>query len=207
MGKTQDGIIDAHANGAGGVYDGTLVGQGHGSHVWRGDGRRAWRRGIGERVLERLVRVFLVCEWAGLMCFLGCKVWVPAGRFWAMDHHAPQKAEKEGRWGKEASQGRWSGSVYTRPRGGGAWRGWRGDTGKSTTAHSRRVYAQPRLQTRSPVAPRPVPEPKREDEDDPDDPNLTKPIPRYNAMLAVLRNTLYMYVLPFRRRMGPNALV
>ena len=45
------------------------------------------------------------------------------------------------------------------------------------------------------MATRPVPEPKREDEDDPDDPNLTKPMPRYNAMLAVLRNTLYMYVL------------
>ncbi|KIJ63011.1 hypothetical protein HYDPIDRAFT_113512 [Hydnomerulius pinastri MD-312] len=30
-------------------------------------------------------------------------------------------------------------------------------------------------------------------EADPDDPNLTKPLPRYNAMLAVLRNTLYIY--------------
>jgi hypothetical protein len=29
---------------------------------------------------------------------------------------------------------------------------------------------------------------------DPDDPNLTIPLARYNAMLAVLRNTLYMYV-------------
>lgn len=28
---------------------------------------------------------------------------------------------------------------------------------------------------------------------DPDDPNLTTPMPRYNAMLAVLRNTLFMY--------------
>ena len=28
---------------------------------------------------------------------------------------------------------------------------------------------------------------------DSDDPNLTAPLPRYNAMLAVLRNTLYMY--------------
>jgi hypothetical protein len=28
---------------------------------------------------------------------------------------------------------------------------------------------------------------------DPDDPNLTIPLTRYNAMLAVLRNTLYMY--------------
>ncbi|KAF5347577.1 hypothetical protein D9756_010671 [Leucocoprinus leucothites] len=28
---------------------------------------------------------------------------------------------------------------------------------------------------------------------DPDDPNLTLPIPRYNAMLAVLRNSLYIY--------------
>jgi hypothetical protein len=56
------------------------------------------------------------------------------------------------------------------------------------------------------VATRPVPEPKREDEDDPDDPNLTKPIPRYNAMLAVLRNTLYMYVVSFRYRMDANAV-
>jgi hypothetical protein len=31
-------------------------------------------------------------------------------------------------------------------------------------------------------------------EPDPDDPLLSTPIPRYNAMLAVLRNTLYMYV-------------
>jgi hypothetical protein len=28
---------------------------------------------------------------------------------------------------------------------------------------------------------------------DPDDPHLTIPLPRYNAMLVVLRNTLYMY--------------
>ena len=33
-----------------------------------------------------------------------------------------------------------------------------------------------------------------EPEADPDDPLLSTPIPRYNAMLAVLRNTLYMYV-------------
>lgn len=33
-----------------------------------------------------------------------------------------------------------------------------------------------------------------EPEIDPDDPNLTTPIPRYNTMLAVLRNTLYMSV-------------
>jgi hypothetical protein len=29
---------------------------------------------------------------------------------------------------------------------------------------------------------------------DPDDPLLSTPMPRYNAMLAVLRNTLYMQV-------------
>lgn len=29
---------------------------------------------------------------------------------------------------------------------------------------------------------------------DPDDPNLTIPLTRYNAMLAVLRNTVFMYV-------------
>ncbi|KAG5725207.1 Kelch domain-containing protein 4 [Termitomyces sp. T112] len=35
--------------------------------------------------------------------------------------------------------------------------------------------------------------PEPEPEIDPDDPNLTVPTPRYNAMLAVLRNTLYLY--------------
>lgn len=34
-----------------------------------------------------------------------------------------------------------------------------------------------------------------DDDDDPDDPNQTIPLTRYNAMLAVLRNTLYMYVV------------
>jgi hypothetical protein len=33
---------------------------------------------------------------------------------------------------------------------------------------------------------------QRFDEAGPDDPNLTTPMPRYNAMLAVVRNTLYM---------------
>ncbi|PIL23074.1 hypothetical protein GSI_14382 [Ganoderma sinense ZZ0214-1] len=37
------------------------------------------------------------------------------------------------------------------------------------------------------------PAPPPEDEIDPDDPMLTVPLPRYNAMLAVLRNTLYIY--------------
>ncbi|KAJ6630788.1 hypothetical protein B0H10DRAFT_1774143 [Mycena sp. CBHHK59/15] len=36
-------------------------------------------------------------------------------------------------------------------------------------------------------------EPITEIEVDPDDPLLTTPLPRYNAMLAVLRNTLYIY--------------
>ncbi|KAG5653474.1 hypothetical protein H0H81_000243 [Sphagnurus paluster] len=36
-------------------------------------------------------------------------------------------------------------------------------------------------------------QPEPEIEIDPDDPNLTAPLPRYNAMLAVLRNTLYIY--------------
>ncbi|KAI0078590.1 galactose oxidase [Panus rudis PR-1116 ss-1] len=34
---------------------------------------------------------------------------------------------------------------------------------------------------------------------DPDDPTLTTPLPRYNAMLAVLRNTLYIYGGIFER--------
>ncbi|KAI0685730.1 hypothetical protein BC835DRAFT_1408735 [Cytidiella melzeri] len=41
--------------------------------------------------------------------------------------------------------------------------------------------------------------PIAEDEADPDDPNLTLPLPRYNAMLAVLRNTLYIYGGIFER--------
>ncbi|KAI0754124.1 hypothetical protein C8Q80DRAFT_1350004 [Daedaleopsis nitida] len=45
--------------------------------------------------------------------------------------------------------------------------------------------------------PKPAPPPKQseppEDDIDPDDPALTVPLPRYNAMLAVLRNTLYIY--------------
>ncbi|KAF5380001.1 hypothetical protein D9615_006253 [Tricholomella constricta] len=36
-------------------------------------------------------------------------------------------------------------------------------------------------------------EPEPDPEIDPDDPNLTVPLPRYNTMLAVLRNTLYIY--------------
>lgn len=39
----------------------------------------------------------------------------------------------------------------------------------------------------------------RDDEIDPDDPEITKPMPRYNAMLAVLRNTLYIYGGIFER--------
>ncbi|KAI0090113.1 hypothetical protein BDY19DRAFT_751077 [Irpex rosettiformis] len=41
--------------------------------------------------------------------------------------------------------------------------------------------------------------PNNEDEIDLDDPNSTIPIPRYNAMLAVLRNTLYIYGGIFER--------
>ena len=45
-------------------------------------------------------------------------------------------------------------------------------------------------------AAREIPLPPQTDTDiDPDDPSLTAPLPRYNAMLAVLRNTLYMCVL------------
>ena len=39
------------------MYDGTLVGQGDGGDVWRGDGRKTRRRKLGECGLERLVRV------------------------------------------------------------------------------------------------------------------------------------------------------
>ncbi|KAI0041460.1 galactose oxidase [Auriscalpium vulgare] len=42
----------------------------------------------------------------------------------------------------------------------------------------------------------PIPEPETVD---PDDPLLTTPMPRYNAMLAVLRNTLYIYGGIFER--------
>ncbi|KAI9062066.1 galactose oxidase [Trametes sanguinea] len=39
----------------------------------------------------------------------------------------------------------------------------------------------------------PKPSAPQDEEVDPDDPSLTVPLPRYNAMLAVLRNTLYIY--------------
>ena len=52
--------------------------------------------------------------------------------------------------------------------------------------------AKPQKATPPPKSAPPAPPP--EDEIDPDDPMLTVPLPRYNAMLAVLRNTLYMYV-------------
>lgn len=58
----------------------------------------------------------------------------------------------------------------------------------------------------TPVATRLISDPKRDDrgdDADPDDPNLTRPIPRYNAMLAVLRNTLYMCVSSFPVRSKP----
>ncbi|KIJ31420.1 hypothetical protein M422DRAFT_53419 [Sphaerobolus stellatus SS14] len=45
--------------------------------------------------------------------------------------------------------------------------------------------------SKKPVLPEPTPD--VEDEIDPDDPILTTPLVRYNAMLAVLRNTLYIY--------------
>ncbi|KAK0491994.1 galactose oxidase [Armillaria luteobubalina] len=41
--------------------------------------------------------------------------------------------------------------------------------------------------------------PSQDTEVDPDDPNQTIPLPRYNAMLAVLRNTLYLYGGIFER--------
>ncbi|KAK0213836.1 galactose oxidase [Armillaria fumosa] len=41
--------------------------------------------------------------------------------------------------------------------------------------------------------------PPQDTEVDPDDPNQTIPLPRYNAMLAVLRNTLYLYGGIFER--------
>lgn len=45
---------------------------------------------------------------------------------------------------------------------------------------------------KTPVAPKKIPLVVQNEDKDPDDPSLTVPIPRYNAMLAVLRNTLYM---------------
>ncbi|KAH9914485.1 galactose oxidase [Amylocystis lapponica] len=49
----------------------------------------------------------------------------------------------------------------------------------------------------------PVPEKHKavnaDPEVDPDDPNISTPMPRYNAMLAVLRNTLYIYGGIFER--------
>lgn len=45
---------------------------------------------------------------------------------------------------------------------------------------------------KAPVAPKKIPLVVQNEDKDPDGPSLTVPIPRYNAMLAVLRNTLYM---------------
>ncbi|CAL1698869.1 unnamed protein product [Somion occarium] len=52
---------------------------------------------------------------------------------------------------------------------------------------------------RSQKKPVPRPPPSIDPEVDPDDPNSTLPLPRYNAMLAVLRNTLYIYGGIFER--------
>ena len=47
-----------------------------------------------------------------------------------------------------------------------------------------------------------------ETERDPDDPLLSTPMPRYNAMLAVLRSTLYMHVptTPYSHKAGTNIM-
>jgi hypothetical protein len=42
------------------------------------------------------------------------------------------------------------------------------------------------------------PPPPRKEEEDPDDPEKSVPSSRYNAMLAVQRNTLYLYVVWLR---------
>jgi hypothetical protein len=44
-----------------------------------------------------------------------------------------------------------------------------------------------------------------EPETDPDDPLLSTPMPRYNAMLSVLRNTLYMYVFMYSHSIKSRA--
>ncbi|RDX51666.1 galactose oxidase [Lentinus brumalis] len=57
---------------------------------------------------------------------------------------------------------------------------------KETEKPSKPSKPAPSVKQTAPSAP-------PEDEVDPDDPMLTVPLPRYNAMLAVLRNTLYIY--------------
>ncbi|KAL4247565.1 Kelch domain-containing protein [Abortiporus biennis] len=59
------------------------------------------------------------------------------------------------------------------------------DGDDDSTSYTRSSIPSTRMTT-----PEPEPEPF---EYDPDDPKLMIPIPRYNAMLAVLRNTLYIY--------------
>ncbi|KAI0783728.1 hypothetical protein C8Q75DRAFT_781691 [Abortiporus biennis] len=56
--------------------------------------------------------------------------------------------------------------------------------------YDRTSYTRSSIPSTRMTTPEPEPEPF---EYDPDDPKLTIPIPRYNAMLAVLRNTLYIY--------------
>jgi len=59
---------------------------------------------------------------------------------------------------------------------------------------------------KTPVTPLQSPPSKSKNYDDKsantnEDPNLTFPMPRYNTMLTVLRNTLYMYVFPGRNQL------
>ena len=65
----------------------------------------------------------------------------------------------------------------------------------NSNSHKDEKPAKPQKVAPPPKSAPPAPPP--ENEIDPDDPMLTVPLPRYNAMLAVLRNTLYMYVPHF----------
>lgn len=66
--------------------------------------------------------------------------------------------------------------------------------GSHLQAHPSKSAARTQL---APPSKQPAQDQPPEDEVDPDDPILTIPRPRYNAMLAVLRNTLYMCVPRF----------
>ncbi|KAG9311923.1 hypothetical protein JVU11DRAFT_8184 [Chiua virens] len=84
----------------------------------------------------------------------------------------------------------------------------RGRAMQSTLDHDEELEDDDEAQVTSTLATQPNPELEHNDDADPDDPNLTRPMPRYNAMLAVLRNTLYISVDPHHAtHIQPHALL
>ncbi|KAG9310547.1 hypothetical protein JVU11DRAFT_9095 [Chiua virens] len=90
--------------------------------------------------------------------------------------------------------GRWIAMHLKRPKkkgGGKKKQPKRGGVMQSTLDHDEELEDDDATQVTSTLATQPNPEPEHDDNAGPDDPNSTRPMPRYNAMLAVLRNTFY----------------